>query len=143
MDLPDRRDLVPPPVVDGLSGEDLGLAAAQLVAAHSERPSASREHEQEPRRGGGGGGDSPEKQVSVLKAQADEVLASPVFSQFLETKVFRRGAGETSSCIKVQIVWRHATTEAIMHQRTWVCTRVMCYKTCQGTRECVERIPFY
>lgn len=32
--LPDGGDLVPPPVVDGLSGDDVGLAAAQLVAAH-------------------------------------------------------------------------------------------------------------
>lgn len=35
--IPDRRDLVPPPIVDGLSGEDLGLATAQLVAAQSQR----------------------------------------------------------------------------------------------------------
>lgn len=32
--VPDRRDLVPPAIVDGLSGEDLGFSAAQLVAAH-------------------------------------------------------------------------------------------------------------
>lgn len=37
--LPDRCDLVPPAIVDGLPGEDLGFAAAQLIAAHSWSPS--------------------------------------------------------------------------------------------------------
>lgn len=58
---PDRGDLVPPPIVDGLSGQDVGLAAAQLVAAHS------RIHQRQPNTGGSASRAGPGRAEPALR----------------------------------------------------------------------------
>lgn len=121
MVVPDRRDLVPLPIVDGLSGADVGLAAAQLVAAHSRRRSASRTRG----RSRGRSRDSPEKQAPVLEAQADEVLALPVFSGFLETSVLSPARRHELELLSFR---RELGSRDAMQQPKPSCSQAVCWR---------------
>lgn len=79
---------MPLAVADGPSGRDLRLPAAQLVAVWKQTVSMSSRPNGSATAWTSCTG-APENKVSVVKAEADEVLTFAPLSHFLQVKVFR------------------------------------------------------